>query len=241
MRGLFITATDTEVGKTVITGALAAGLRVRGVDVGVVKPVASGGVRNNAGTLISEDGLFLLRAAGLPDEELKWVNPVCLEPALTPAVAARLAGVALDPAALVQACRDMGEKHEIVLVEGVGGITAPLWEEYLVADLLQELGLPALLVTRPNMGTINHTVLTHDYAVQRGLPLAGMVVNSWPEAPGVLETSNLEYMQRLTKLPVWGKFPRAAGVDVPAGKIGNLAELAEEYLDLDAILELIRS
>lgn len=240
MKGLFITATDTEVGKTVITGALAAALHARGIRVGVVKPVASGGVSDSSGVLLSEDATFLMQAAGLAESQRKLVNPVCLRPALTPAVAARESGVRIDVAQLLAACREMAAQSELVLVEGVGGILAPIWEKYVVADMMYELGLPGLLVARPNMGTINHTALTAAYAKQHGICLGGIVINQWrPETAGLLEHSNLEYIEQLTNLPIWGKFPFNRAVNVAETRTEALAELAETHLNVDAIIAIV--
>ncbi|MDR3560178.1 MAG: dethiobiotin synthase [Negativicutes bacterium] len=237
MAGLFITATDTEVGKTVITGAIAAGLRARGLDVGVMKPLASGGVSDQDGRLVAEDATFLMKAAGIGEAERDLVNPVCLEPALTPAVAAKLSGVYIDIPAVLTAFQELSSRHQFVLVEGVGGITAPLWENYLVADLALAMKLPLVVVTRPNLGTINHTVLTVDYARRRGMNVAGLVFNGWNAGEtGVLEEYNLAYITRLTQLPVWGNFPRSAAISVPEARTDALAGLAAEYLDIDAMI-----
>ncbi|MDT8904039.1 dethiobiotin synthase [Anaeroselena agilis] len=240
MAGLFVTATDTEVGKTVVAGAVAAGLRARGLSVGVMKPLASGGVVDAAGYLAAEDAVFLMRAAGVPEIERPLVNPVCLAPALTPAVAAAESGVTIEMAAVTAAYRRLAARYRLMVVEGVGGMAAPLWEDYLVADLAGAIGLPLLVVARPNLGTINHTVLTVDYARRRGLTVAGVVLNCWDEArAGVLERSNAAYIERLTAVPVLGRLPRSAAVSVPAGRTEGLAAMAEKYLDLDAIFKVM--
>lgn len=241
MRGLFVTATDTEVGKTVITGALAAGLKARGWDVGVMKPLASGGVSNENGQLVSEDASFLMKAAGLGEEERQLVNPLCLAPALTPAVAAKVEGIAIDLSLVRESCRLLSQRHESVLVEGVGGIVAPLWEEYLVIDFMKELALPAVVVARPNLGTINHTVLTVDYARRHGVEVAGVIINGWEEEQaGILENSNIEYIQRLTGLPILGKFPFSKAISVSGNQTEGLAQLAETHLDMDRISQVMK-
>lgn len=238
MTGLFITATDTEVGKTVITGAIAAALYARGVKVAVMKPVASGGIYNNHGRLISEDADFLMKAALIPEEQRSLVNPVCLEPALTPAVAAQVSGVVVDVAQLLSAYRTLAAAYDVVLVEGVGGITAPIWENYLVADLMRDLGLPALVVARPDLGTINHTVLTAAYAREQRLPIAGVIMNKWDHKGSVLQAGNLYYIERLTQLSVLGKFPYDPAVTAQAGLHAKLVYLAEKYLDMQTIAAL---
>ncbi|SMC80007.1 dethiobiotin synthase [Sporomusa malonica] len=239
-KGLFITATDTDVGKTFICGAIAAAIKGRGIRVGVVKPVASGGVIGANGKLVSEDATFLMSAAGIGEEQRQQVNPVCLRPALTPAVAAAECGVTIDTAQLISTCQAMIAKSELTLVEGVGGILAPIWRDYLVADMMLELKLPALLVTRPDLGTINHTVLTTEYARQRGINLAGIIINRWDEDKvTVLERSNLAYIERLTGLPVLGKFPAVSMVQPGQASMKRLGELAEQHLAVDDIISLM--
>jgi len=239
MAGLFITATDTEVGKTVITGMIAAGLKARGLNVGVMKPVASGGVVQADGHLLAEDAAFLMAAADIGEAEQPLVNPVCLTPALAPAVAAAISGVTIDVNVFGQAYRQLLRLHDVVLVEGVGGLAAPIWEDYLAVDLWAELSLPAIMVVRPNLGTINHSVLSAAYARQRQLPLTGLIINNWPVKPGVLETSNAVYIERLTGLPILGKVPFVPEISVPHAEAPRLAALANRYIDLDYITDKI--
>lgn len=240
MAGLFITATDTEVGKTVITGAIAAALHKRGRKVGVMKPLASGGVIDRTGNLMAEDAAFLMQAVNCRAGERALVNPVCLAPALTPAVAAAVSGVTIQLPEIVAAFRQLSQLYDPVIVEGVGGIAAPLWQSYVVADLIAEFALPVLVVARPDLGTINHTVLTVEYGRSRGLTIAGIIINGWkPQAAGILETSNEEYLKKLTGLPVLGKFPYDASISVPEKKTAGLAQLAEEHLQMDVISEII--
>lgn len=241
MAGLFITATDTEIGKTVITGAITAALKGRGMDVGVMKPVASGGVANEAGKLVAEDATFLMQAAGIEERERELVNPLCLAPALTPAVAAVLSGVTVDIQTFITSYQKLKEIHDFLIVEGVGGIVAPLWQNYIVADLMADFALPVIVVARPNLGTINHTVLTVEYGRSRGLHMAGIIINGWnQDEVGILETSNEEYIKELTGLPILGKFPYNDIISVPKRKTTGLAQLAEEHLQMDAILKIIQ-
>ena len=241
MSGLFITATDTDVGKTVITGAIAAAFKARGLHVGVMKPLASGGVADSSGKLVAEDATFLMRAAGIGESERDLINPLCLAPALTPAVAAKISGVKVDIPAIIRAYQLLAESYDPLLVEGVGGITAPLWQDYLLVDFMATLALPVIVVTRPNLGTINHTVLTVEYARQRGLQVAGIIINGWNEAKvGILERSNEEYIARLTGVPILGKFPYS--LKISEGEIQSiaLAQLAEEYLQIDEIISIVK-
>jgi len=240
MSGLFITATDTDVGKTVITGAIAAAFKARGMNVGVMKPMASGGVADSQGTLVAEDATFLMRAAGIGESERDLVNPLCLEPALTPAVAAKVSGVFVDIPAIIKVYQVLTESYEPLLVEGVGGITAPLWQDYLLADFMVELALPVIVVTRANLGSINHTVLTIEYARHRGIQVAGIIINGWNDGEvGILEISNGEYMERLTGVPILGRFPYSSAISEGEIQSVALAQLAEQYLQIDEIFRIV--
>ncbi len=239
--GLFITATDTEVGKTVITGALAAACKARGIGTIALKPVASGGVEEWGGRLVSEDATFLLRAAGLTESARSTINPLCLKPALTPAVAAKVSQRTIDISLLISTCRKAMNTYELTLVEGVGGITAPIWEDYLVADMIKELNLPVIIVAKPNLGGINHAVLTAEYARQRGMHTLGFIINQWDEkTAGVLEHTNIAYIARLTGLPILGKFPFDKDISVPQAKTETLAALAEQHIDMTQILTMLQ-
>ena len=241
MAGLFITGTDTDVGKTVITGAIAAALRNRGQNIGVMKPMASGGVANQDGKLIAQDATFLMQAAGISENKRDLVNPVCLEFELTPAVSATISGVEVDIPAILKTYQMAAKTYDPLIVEGVGGIVAPLWQDYLVADLMVEMALPIIIVTRPNLGTINHTVLTVEYARQRGLQVAGIIINGWNEDEvGILEHSNETYMAQLSQVPILGKFPHSKTISVVEAQTGQLAQLAEEHLQMEQIINIIK-
>ena len=237
MRGLFITATDTDIGKTMITGAIAAAVKARGIHVGVFKPLASGAIRNEDGKLLAEDATFLMKAVGIGEELRQEVNQVALEPALTPAVAAKISNIGIDIPQMLTELKQAIKKYEFVLVEGVGGLISPLWENYLLADMMKELNLPALLVSKPRLGAINHTVLSHAYAVQHNIRLDGVIINRFEAShAGILEESNIDYIEKLTKLPVVGRFPLLKQTISLATE--DLAGLAELTLDIDRIIAI---
>ena len=206
-----------------------------------MKPLASGGVVDQSGKLVAEDATFLMKAAGFTESQRSEVNPLGLEPALTPAVAAAISGVEVDMPGIIKAYQALTKNYEPVLVEGVGGITAPLWQDYLLVDFMVELNLPVIVVTRPNLGTINHTVLTIEYARSRGLQVAGIIINGWDEGKvAILETSNAEYMTRLTGVPIVGKFPYSLAINTGTVESAELARLGEKYLQMDEIMKIIK-
>lgn len=240
MRGLFITATDTNIGKTMITGAIAAALKTRGMNVGVFKPLASGAVTDENGKLVANDATFLMRAASIPESLRREVNAVCLAPALTPAVAAKLSKVTIDMEKIITNLLKNAQKYDLVLVEGVGGITAPLWEDYLVVDLIKRLRLPAVIVSEAGLGAINHLLLTDAYAKSHQVEVKGIILNRWEQdKAGILEESNIDYMMRLTGLPLLGKMPLSKTLCVEENCIDGLAAAAKAHLDIDAILNSI--
>lgn len=174
-KGLFITATDTGVGKTMVTAALAHNLVQAGQRVAVFKPIATGCEDEN-GTLISPDARFLAQYANT-GQTAEQITPVCYSQPLAPLVAANLSHRPIDWDAIVLAYKRLTENYDIVLVEGIGGINVPLESDYWVIDLLADMGLDALVVSRPGLGTINHTLLTVQACRGRQLPVAGIILN----------------------------------------------------------------
>ena len=225
IRGVFVTATDTGAGKTAVTAGIAALLRRRGVDVGVFKPVSSGG---------TADARLLARAAGVTDA-LELVNPVRLDAPLSPNVAAELEGrqVPLEP--IDDAYSRLTGLHDIVLVEGVGGLLVPIRDDFLVADLARRLDLPLLVVARAALGTINHTMLTLEAAETRNLEVTGVVYNTTGPGDPRAARTNPDVICRLSGVRSLGIVPNDPGVDVDAGNLGCLPDLIEQHVDLDGV------
>lgn len=209
-RGIFITGTDTGVGKTIVAATLARLLRMNGVKVGVMKPVTSG-CREENGQLVSDDALLLCQAAGITVSD--DIAPYRLCEALAPAEAARIDGVRIDFSAIKAAFLRLASIYEYMIVEGAGGLMVPLSGGLLVADLARELELPLLVVARPGLGTINHTVLTCFGAQQLGLQVAGVIINGMPEHPGLAEKSAPHQIGSLCGAPVLGIWPQRNEVD----------------------------
>ena len=233
--GIFITGTDTEIGKTVVAGGLAAAIKAAGVDVGVMKPIASGGVEHK-GRIVSEDAIFLKGAAQV-DDALDLINPICLRQPLAPSVAAEIEGVSIDLRQIDEAFAELCQRHEFVVVEGVGGIAVPICEEILVADMAQRFQLPLLIVARPNLGTINHTVLTVEFAKFYSLEICGIVLNaSQEESKGLAEKTNPKELERLTNLPILGTVPFDERLQNSTPSPDFLSEFIGEHVDWRSIL-----
>ncbi|MEA2278981.1 MAG: dethiobiotin synthetase [Solirubrobacteraceae bacterium] len=190
MRGVFVTGTDTGVGKTVLAAALAAALRAAGVDVAAFKPAVTGLEEPEPGR--PADHELLAAAAGRPPDE---VAPYRFGPPVSPHLAAELAGTTLDPAALVAAARAL--RADVVVAEGVGGLLVPLTLGFTVRDLAVELGWPVVVAARPGLGTISHSLLTVEAARAAGLDVRAVVLTPWPDEPSVMQRSNREAIERL--------------------------------------------
>lgn len=189
--GLFVTGTDTGVGKTVVSGAVAAALAGQGLAVAAYKPVLTG-LDESPQPGWPHDDELLGRAAGR-----RTVVPHRFGPPASPHLAAELAGVAIGFDALVDAAARAGEGADVLVAEGVGGLLVPLTPERTVRDLAVVLGMPLLVAARPGLGTINHTLLTLEAARAAGLRVAAVVLTPWPEQPSVVELSNRSTIERL--------------------------------------------
>lgn len=198
MKAVFVTGTDTGVGKTFVAAGLAAALRRRGVDVGVMKPVATGR---------SGDARALIRASGSRDS-LKLINPVHLKAPLSPHLAAKLESKRVDVRVIERAFKALLTRHEGVIVEGAGGLLVPIRDGFTFADLAKRLRLPLLIVARDTLGTINHTSLTVEAARARGLKVLGVVVNRTKSGrPDLAERLNPAAIAEATGVPVLAVLP----------------------------------
>ncbi len=200
MRGLFVTGTDTGVGKTVVAGAILATLRARGERVAAYKPVVTG-LDEPAERGWPRDHELLAAAAGT---SATAVTPHAFGPPVSPHLAAELAGVELDLEALVVAATAAAAEADasVLVAEGVGGLLVPLTAEHTVRDLAVALGFPLVVAARPGLGTISHTLLTLEAARAAGLAVAGVVMTPWPQEPSTMERSNRATVARLGAIEV---------------------------------------
>lgn len=225
-RGIFVTGTDTGIGKTIVAAALARLLMERGVNVGVMKPVTSGcAVRS--GQVVSEDAELLCWGAGT-DPADPDVAPYLLKAPIAPAVAASMEGVRVDFGRIRDAYGRLADRYQFMIVEGAGGLMVPLAGGMLVADLAGSLQLPLLVVARPGLGTVNHTVLTCFAAKKLGLSVRGVIINNYPEKPDRAEESAPHLIDSLSGAPLLGVFPHSAGDDPREVVTGLAARLSAD-------------
>jgi dethiobiotin synthetase len=204
IKGIFITGTDTGVGKTFVSAGIARALRARGIGVGVMKP-AETGCRSRDGKLLPADAMTLMRSAEVSDP-LDLINPYRFRAPLAPMVAAQQEGRTIDLRKIKEAFRHLAKKHEFLIVEGAGGIMVPLTSRTSYLDLVAELRLPVLIIARPGLGTINHTLLTIMALAARRVPIAGTVFNhSTERRQGPAERTNPTVIEYLSGMPVLGQ------------------------------------
>ncbi len=204
----FITGVDTDIGKTFVTRGLALAYEAKGKKAGVFKPLQSGAIKSNNGLLAPD-----LEAI---KELSKTVNTKCsylLEGEVSPALAARLAGVKINVEKIKSDFKEFSRQNDITLVEGAGGLLAPAADNMLCADLIKELNIPIIIVTVPFLGRLNHTLLTIHYAKTNNIPIKGIIVNKVPDKTDDLASLNfINELQRYTDIPVIGEIQETKNV-----------------------------
>ena len=213
MRGVFVTGTDTGVGKSVVAAATCAGLAKAGRRVAAFKPVVTG-LDDPPGEWPPDHELL----ASVTGQDPEAVSPWRFGPPASPHLAAELDGAALEPSELLAAARRAGAWADALVCEGVGGLMVPITPGYLVRDLALDLRMPLIIAARPGLGTINHTLLTLEAARAAGLEPVAVVMTPWPGSPTTVEQSNRETVEQLGGVPVTG---------LPECSPGTLAEAAE--------------
>ncbi len=227
--GVFITATDTGVGKTVIACAVARALQRHVGRVGICKPFATGCHTTNDG-LVSEDTQAL---AHFTDHQhpLDVISPIRYQPPLAPAPAARAANKPPDLSQLVDALRALDRSSDALIVEGIGGLLVPLTDQYTTLDLIEAIGYPVVVVTRAGLGTLNHTAMTVTLLRNRNCHVAGLIVNGYePESTDASMTSNVDWLHEMNQVPVLATVP-ACPPDTVAAHKGQIHQAVLDAID----------
>ncbi len=198
MRALFVAGTDTAVGKTIVAGALASALKMKGLKVGVMKPIACGS---------REDAQFLMACAEA-DDSIELVNPVFLSRPLSPNLAAAMEKKKINLKLITKALRIFRKKYDYLIVEGCGGLLVPVTDNFFVVDLIPMMKAETILVSRSGLGAINHSLLSIEALRGRRSEPLGIIFNRL--AGGLLsipEKTNPEVISRISKVPSLGIFP----------------------------------
>jgi dethiobiotin synthetase len=200
MRGLFVTGTGTEVGKTMVAAAIARTLAATGTRVAVFKPVVSG-LDEYEGLQTPPDHELLRDAAGSEQSEDE-IAPYRYRPPVSPHLGAELAGETIEPARILSAAREAADHADFLVCEGVGGFLVPLTLGYLVRDFARDLRLPVVIASPPGLGAINQTLLTIEAVRTVGLEPVAVVLTPWSPEPSAVESSNREAISRLGRVRV---------------------------------------
>ncbi|WP_173917687.1 dethiobiotin synthase [Halobacillus sp. Marseille-Q1614] len=227
-QGIFVTGTDTGIGKTFVAAGIAAALSEKGVDVGVFKPMLSGDNREDP-----ESDTIILKSMSGDESPTSDITPFQFDEPLAPYLAAKRQGISVKKTEVINTWNDIKHRHSFKIVEGAGGIAVPYGKDFLVSDVMKDINLPVLVVARPNLGTVNHTFLTVDYARRCGLDVIGVVINGYnPETAGVAEQTNPELIEHFCKVPVLGIIPQMDKKDKK-----TLAELFDSKMDLSSFMQ----
>ncbi|MDE1842554.1 MAG: dethiobiotin synthase [Thaumarchaeota archaeon] len=204
MKSYFVTGTDTGVGKTFFTAALAACLQKRGINVGVMKPIATG-ISPKTG-FRSTDVSILHSAAKVNDLENE-INPIFMPLPVSPYDASKVLHLSFDKKIIFEQFEKLQKRHDMMLVEGIGGIMTPLTQDYFVSDLIKEIGLETIIVTRSTLGTLNHTMMTVNTCRNYGISIKGIVVNNYDEKGGPEEKNSPLTIHEITRVDILGVLP----------------------------------
>jgi dethiobiotin synthetase len=233
-KGLFITGTDTGVGKTLVAAGLARCLRDRGMRPGVLKPVETG-CALRGGKRIPRDGSFLKHMAGAT-ERIEEIVPYRLAAPLAPQVAAEKEGVRIQTQRIHRAFREISSRHPCTLVEGAGGILVPVTRRTTMVDLMKLFKLPVLIVSRIGLGTLNHTLLTLFYLAQCGIPVAGIVLNDPDGCRDLSVRSNPATLEQWSSAPILGNIPFLKGVRMTRQFDNEITRRVDRYVEVDGVI-----
>ncbi len=203
MKSLFITGTDTDVGKTYIAAGLAVTFRKMGIDVGVMKPFAAGTAQKKG--YKSEDIVIVSKAAQACDPE-NLVNPQFFPIPASPYTAWKNLKIKPKINSVLSSFKRLSKIHSMMLVEGMGGIMTPILKNYFVTDLIKDMKIPAVLVTRTKVGTVNHTIMTVKMCEKYKIPIKGIIINDF-DSDGYKTKELTRDLKSLTGVPILGSIP----------------------------------
>ena len=203
MKSLFVTGTDTDVGKTCVSASIVKNLRDMDIDVGVMKPFASGHKKNS--NSLPQDVEILMKYSGSQDP-IDLVNPYFFEIPTSPYDAAKILVQKINLQKVIDAYNKLLSSHDLVIVEGIGGLMTPITQNYFVSNLISELDIDTIIVMGSKLGTVNHTLLTYEHCKQMHLKLKGFIINQ--TEPNGYELTNLkQQIMELTSQIVYCAIP----------------------------------
>lgn len=237
-KSLFITGTDTGVGKTTISACLSAFLSVKKrLNVGVMKPFESGLSKRNKDEL-PWDAICLREASGSSDD-LNMISPYTFEAPLAPEVAASLENVQIDLNMVDRIYKKILSGHDITVIEGAGGVLVPIKREFFYGDLIKRWDCPTLIISRLGLGTINHTLLTVGYLKARGIKIVGVILNNNDGTGDLAAKTNPGILSAYLDCPILGVFPYKKNLLKEGMNRQSLARLFLKHIDTDTIINAI--
>ncbi len=227
LKSLFVAGTDTDVGKTYITAGLAVIFRKMGIDVGVMKPFAAGTARKKG--YKSEDIVILSKAAQACDPE-NLVNPQFFPIPASPYTAWKTLKIKPKVSTILSSFKKLTKLHDMILVEGMGGIMTPILKDYYVTNLIKEMKIPTIIVTRSKVGTVNHTIMTVKMCEKYKIPVKGIIINNFDDGYPVKELTR--DLQNLTGVKVLGSIPFIKDMSA-----ASLYRIFKKNIDLKLLLK----
>lgn len=240
MKVIFITGTDTGVGKTAVSAALCAFLSLRkGLDVGVMKPFESG-LPEVRGLKLPCDAQFLKEASGSNDD-LKEISPYTFKAPLAPEPAARKENIIIEMDVVHATYEKLLESHDVLVVEGAGGVFVPIKKGFFFADLIKAWNIPVIIVSRLGLGTINHTLLTHAFLQSRGIKILGVILNDTEGVKGPAAETNPGILGEYLNVPVFGTFPHKKELLNGTMSRESLAETFAASIETELIMKALEA
>jgi dethiobiotin synthetase len=231
MKNIFITGTDTGVGKTAVACSLAAYLSIKkGRDVGVMKPFESGGAP--AAGEMSGDAWALKTASGSLDE-MSDINTYNFKAPLAPEPAAMRENADIDVGLIMKAYRKLGKRHDVLIIEGAGGILVPIRDGYFFSNLIVDMGAPVILVSRLTLGTINHTILSCRFLTSIGVQVSGVILNDMTGEKDLASETNPAMLRKYLEVPLLGTFPHVPDLFAQGIDRERLASLFEKNINCE--------
>ena len=229
MKAYFITGTDTGVGKTAITAGLAGAMRKLGVNVGVMKPIATGIAKKTG--FKSLDVEILAEASGTKDSE-DLINPVFLPIPTSPYDATKLLSLQIDMPLVLTKFTKLLSIHDVLLVEGIGGVMTPITKKFFVADMIKTMGIETIIVTRSTLGTLNHTVMTNNMCKNYDIKVKGLIVNNFDEKGSAAEKNAPITLHEITGLDILGVVPYIKDYN----RIDAMITVIEKKIDVKSLI-----
>ena len=237
-KGVFVTGTDTGVGKTVVTAGLVSLSIKEGLDVGVMKPIETGCPKRN-GRLVPRDAIFLKVVSGSKDD-LSLINPYRFSKPLAPLIAAEIDQKKIKIGKISSAYEKLRKKHDIIFVEGAGGLLVPLTGKLTNLDLILKLDLPIIVVVGSKLGAVNHTLLTLSWARENGVKILGLLINQPNPSPSsrksLVEKTNPGLIRSFAEVPILGEVPYIPSISRPhIFSKSAVMNILERAIDLEKI------